>query len=77
MTALHIAALYGLKNFVNFLATDYETVNIKDLKGRIPLHYCAGESVISVYFLILVHPWKTQQLQSCKIFTAEKSEISD
>ena len=43
-TALHIAAIYGLKNFVNFLAKDYETVNIKDIKGRIPLHYCAGKS---------------------------------
>ena len=43
MTALHLAAIYGLKNFVKFLAKDFNAVNIKDIKGRIPLHYCAGE----------------------------------
>ena len=44
MTALHLAAIYGLKNFVKFLAKDFNAVNIKDIKGRIPLHYCAGEA---------------------------------
>ncbi|XP_063678577.1 uncharacterized protein LOC134814411 isoform X3 [Bolinopsis microptera] len=43
MTALHLAAIYGLKNFVKFLAKDFNAVNIKDIKGRIPLHYCAGK----------------------------------
>ena len=48
MTALHLAAIYGLKNFVKFLAKDFNAVNIKDIKGRIPLHYCAGKCLTCV-----------------------------
>ena len=61
MTALHLAAIYGLKNFVKFLAKDFNAVNIKDIKGRIPLHYCAGEAYdcfsalwILYYFVIVM-----------------------
>ena len=49
MTALHLAAIYGLKNFVKFLAKDFNAVNIKDIKGRIPLHYCAGKFHLELY----------------------------
>lgn len=42
-TALHIAAAKGLPHFVRFLANNHASVNVKDIKGRTPLHYCAGD----------------------------------
>lgn len=54
MTALHLATIYGLTNIVKLLAKDYKSVNIKDIKGRIPLHYCAGKLVYHEMTHILV-----------------------
>ena len=44
-TAIHYAAMSGRKNFVKLLAVDIKSVNVKDIMGRIPLHYCVGKTL--------------------------------